>query len=183
MDKTSNSLLQHGQQDISHGSAFIFKESRSPGVLGICRNEARRIRKSILVEGVEWSNATGKVLWTDAALKKAREHLLKTPHSEPQAPAVSSAEKTAADSNSPTCAVPDPATAETVITEPEMVLVKMVRRVANPNIVLGEAAGAVVRVRVRSAEKLTPGMEMPCRHIDGDLYELACRCPRWRGRF
>jgi len=39
----------------------------------------------------------------------------------------------------------------------------------------------LVRVKVRDSKNFLPGMRLPCRHLQDDLYELARACPRWRG--
>jgi hypothetical protein len=57
------------------------------------------------------------------------------------------------------------------------------RRVLNQRIILAADGNAVVRVRVRNSENFLPGMLIPVRHIQGDLYELARACPRSRGRW
>jgi hypothetical protein len=41
----------------------------------------------------------------------------------------------------------------------------------------------VMRVRVRDNGHFVPGMRLRCRHLDGDLYELVGRCPRFKGRY
>lgn len=53
----------------------------------------------------------------------------------------------------------------------------------NRRIVLAARDGARVRVRVPNSKNLVPGMAMKCRHRDGDLWELAQRLPRWRGKW
>jgi hypothetical protein len=58
------------------------------------------------------------------------------------------------------------------------------RLVINPHLVLAATKkGAVVRVRVRLAANFMPGMEIQARKIDGDLFELVGRCPRFKGRW
>ena len=39
----------------------------------------------------------------------------------------------------------------------------------------------LVRVKVRSSKNFIPGMRLPVRHLQDDLYELARPCPRWKG--
>jgi hypothetical protein len=57
------------------------------------------------------------------------------------------------------------------------------RNVRNTMIVMGNLKGERVRVRVRSNRNFIPGMEMPCRHLNTDLWELVGNCPRARGRW
>ena len=44
-------------------------------------------------------------------------------------------------------------------------------------------ADTAMRVRVKNNQNFVKGMVIPVRHVNGDLYELARRCPRWRGRW
>lgn len=59
----------------------------------------------------------------------------------------------------------------------------VLRRVLNPRILLATDGAGVLRVRVRDSANFMPGMRIPVRHIQGDLYELARPCPRSRGRW
>ena len=40
-----------------------------------------------------------------------------------------------------------------------------------------------VRVRVRNNKNFVRGMEIPCRQIQGEVWELIGRCPRFRGKW
>lgn len=42
---------------------------------------------------------------------------------------------------------------------------------------------SLVTVRVRDSEKFIVGMRVPIRAIEMNLYEVACRLPRWPGRW
>jgi hypothetical protein len=53
----------------------------------------------------------------------------------------------------------------------------------NPRLVFGEWMGEPVRVRVPDSKKFVPGMQMRCRKIEGDLYELVGRGPRYKGKW
>jgi len=53
----------------------------------------------------------------------------------------------------------------------------------NPHIIQCECQGELIRVRVRDNRNFRKGMEVPCRQVKGDLYELTRRCPRWPGRW
>jgi hypothetical protein len=65
----------------------------------------------------------------------------------------------------------------------EVVLARVTRKYPNKRILGAVLDGKAVRVRVPSNVKFLPGMDVPCRLIDEDLYELVGRCPRWRGKF
>jgi hypothetical protein len=53
----------------------------------------------------------------------------------------------------------------------------------NKRIVLAKFGAAEVRVRVRDSANLTAGLTMQCRFLSADLWELAQRLPRWRGKW
>jgi len=40
-----------------------------------------------------------------------------------------------------------------------------------------------LRLRVRDNGKYRPGMEVPARQVQGDLYEVVGRGPRWVGKW
>jgi len=65
----------------------------------------------------------------------------------------------------------------------QVIALRCLRRVLNPHILLATDGVAVMRVRVRHSENFMPGMSLPVRHIQGDLYELARPCPRSKGRW
>jgi hypothetical protein len=54
---------------------------------------------------------------------------------------------------------------------------------ANPYIVLGEWFGNPVRVRVPNSKKFVPGMRMKCRLVEGDVFALVGRGPRFKGKW
>lgn len=63
-------------------------------------------------------------------------------------------------------------------------------RAPNPFILLaatGEkgpsGAPVVVRVRVKNKINFRPGMEVRCKHVASDLYELVGHCPRTPGKY
>jgi len=62
--------------------------------------------------------------------------------------------------------------------------VRVVKLCMNSKIVLARRANKeVVRVRVRDGGKFRVGMEAPVRRVQGDLWELTRRGPRWAGRW
>lgn len=112
---------------------------------------------------------------------------------EPEPPADPAPEEPAEPSDSAAnepAPTPDaaPAEAEAVLdlAAPAVVEITVRRTFAlNRRIVAGTLAdGTDCRVRVRSSEKLRPGMVLRCTHADEDLYELADgeRLPRFPGK-
>ena len=71
------------------------------------------------------------------------------------------------------------------VEQPEECALKVFRNAANTRIVLAKKEGAedMLRVRVRNNGHFVPGMPLRARHIEGDLYELVGRCPRFKGRY
>lgn len=58
----------------------------------------------------------------------------------------------------------------------------------NRDIVLAQLLSApfsqvTVKVGRHGADKFTVGMEIPIRHTDGAVYDLAAKKPRWRGKW
>lgn len=68
---------------------------------------------------------------------------------------------------------------------PELVEIRVRKVPLNPRMVFGELVkgGDFVRVRVRDSRKFVPGMVLRGRFVDGDVYVLEGRGPRFRGRW
>ena len=159
-------------------SEVFQSEEKVAAVLGVTRATLRSIRKRVMVSEVDYSMEYGRMSLSPAGVKKAMLELgldnvagaaTYVDSSEPLA------EKTAA-------------AAET-ITEPVTVELVARRMPANCRIVLCDPPGVetpgpvrlLVRVQVHNSKNIIPGMRLPCRHVQDDLYTLARACPRWRG--
>ena len=53
----------------------------------------------------------------------------------------------------------------------------------NPRIVFGSLFGELVRVRVPDSRTFVPVMKMRARLVEGDVYALVGRGPRYKGRY
>lgn len=150
---------------------MLTAESKLSHVLGISRNELRRLRTVHLVEGEDWILEKRRVMWTYAAVEKIRAHLtlpaVITAHVGPSAVAQ---------------ALPAPVTL--FVYQPKLV---------NKKLILCYVPGSdpqdaknVVRVRVQNSANFVrfvhgKPMAIQARHIQADYYELVGRCPRRRG--
>lgn len=72
-----------------------------------------------------------------------------------------------------------PRAAEPVVEE----LICLKRYPINRRIVEAKRGPEVVRVRLRDNVNMRPGMAMRCRQVDGTLWELVQKLPRWPGKW
>jgi hypothetical protein len=155
---------------------FTASEKNLVSLLGVPRAELRRLRME-LIEGEDWTMAGNTVRYSESGIKKTRAALElpqeaasnKIPVNQP----AMSAE--AADGPVPIESAP--------IKNPAEKTFRVRQTVANHKILLATDGVSQIRVRVHSSVNFLPGMAIPCRHIKDDLWELARRCPRWRGRW
>lgn len=194
---------------MSGGDAFIVPEARLAEALGLPRKAIKAVRADVLESGVDWSHAAGgQVCYsrggierTLAALNIAPEKIaLVMPAAADVAPPAKCATgvdfiavggnrggKTAA-AKAEADASPGQSIEQATaldLTEPEVVEIVVTRcHHVNRRLVSGTLAGRLVRVRVRSNEKLRAGMVLRCKRVpEGtDIFELAERLPRWAGK-
>lgn len=70
------------------------------------------------------------------------------------------------------------------VSPPPLEELTVVNRARNPRLVFARRAnGDLVRLRVRSNENFLPGMRAQGQHEAADVWTLAQRLPRWRGRW
>lgn len=151
---------------------FPIEEASASSDLGLPRGRLRTLRSELLEQGTDWKSVGGLIRYTAAGWKKLRA-ALKIP-----AAAGPAAEKNSAPNTAATEATPRPLAPGDVRT---LTLVRTYTH--NRHIVLASLADQPVRCRVRTSEKLIPGMTMQARFIQADLWELAQRLPRRRGRW
>lgn len=148
-------------------------ESRLTAVIGLNRNELRRLRQNHLLPDVDYCIEKKRVEWRSCGVEKIRAILQL--NSEKSAPAESVAQSAP-------------------LLEP-IILFVWNPRLRNKKILLAYHPGTdptdsqnLLRVRVRSSDNFLrfvngKPMELKARHIQADLYELATACPRWKGRW
>jgi hypothetical protein len=176
-------------------------ESELVATLGLARKRVRDVRAGTLVRGEDWNHIGGQVRYTDEGQKK----LLSALHITPPPAAPSAPEPTDAKDLAPKKSVlltpddlPDDDSIPSVHIdgeasggktaalqlkpgdERELVCSKLC---LNKAIVLATFGTLQVRVRVRDSSNITRGLKMKCRLIDADLWQLAQRLPRWKGKW
>jgi hypothetical protein len=159
--------------------------------LGVARETLRDMRQKELRKGEHWRLEGGQVVLSAAGEAKIRARIGLA-----AAPGAGEAD-----------GMPAPAPAGSAsLAGKQTARVRVCRMFRNPRVVgaalgcrlLGEncvhlrrcpeqmaeaKCGTMVRLKMRTAQKLRPGMDCMARQIGGDLWELAQRLPRWPGRW
>jgi len=140
------------------------KEGQVASYLGVSRAWLRKARFDVPCGAHEALRRVGKTFyWSPAGVNTLRRQVRGESLDSP-AP-----EKTQAADNERT-------------PEPERFTV--LKLFANRHLLLAEDAhGSSVRVRVSDSSNFMPKMVIKARQIEGDLYELVGRAPRYRGRW
>ena len=173
---------------------FLHTERALLTTLGLPKKSVRAVRTAQLSRGVDWQHIGNEVRYSETGRAK----LLAALHA--PAPADYSAQK-----NSPEPAATPLAAAVASTPEPsvapghaadapaapitaalqhgdahDLVVVRTFAR--NRRIILARYQDrADARVRVKDSGKLRAGMTLRCSYIEGDLWEIAQRLPRWPG--
>ena len=168
-------------------SAFVHQERALAESLGLPQKDLRGVRTDELTVGVDWKNIRGEVCYSDAG----RIRLLDALKISDVVAAVDSAPKNSFEP----CALDLERAALLGVLSGRAALAPVLAPGAcrtlecvrifplNRRIVQARRDGQLVRVRVRDSINFIAGMAMPCRLIDGDLWELAQRLPRWKGKW
>lgn len=157
---------------ISHAHLFPHWESALPGKLGVKNRAHLRTLRAGLLPGIDFAFVKKRVAYSHSGLEKLRAALTLPP------------EKTAPEANG---------THSEPLPEPVTLCVWKCQLI-NKKLILAYPADQeprpenIVRVRVKTAEKFMrfvngKPMELKARLVQGDLYELATPCPRWKGRW
>ncbi|MBM4165239.1 MAG: hypothetical protein FJ222_12485 [Lentisphaerae bacterium] len=160
---------------------YVHVEREVAEKLGLSRATIRAVREKVLVRGRDYDLEGGAVKYTDAGLQRVELEVgAKTaaPSTTPS-PAENRRGGEGQDSPPPASKAPE-GTLRDDFSPQEAVVVRGFR---NLRLIQAEIAGRLVRVRVRNSVNFVKGMRIPVRLLNGDLYELARRCPRWRGRW
>jgi hypothetical protein len=135
------------------------------GRLGVARETLREIRQELLREGVDWVTSGNRVVLNRDAVKRVigRLEVLGVVGS------ADGAKKRAAGD----LAEQGEGTMNEVMVGHPVAEMRVVKRVANPNMVLATDGSTLYRVRGRHAgERLKTGMKIRARHVQADLWEL-----------
>ncbi len=135
---------------------FRYQEKHLTKIIGVNRRELTKIRKS-LVQGGHWILNSGAVSYSQSGVKRLLS-ALELPY----------------EKLPPFLIPPQPGEAR------EMIVTRVYR---NRKLIGAELDGQLQRIRVQSNKNFRRGMKIPTRHINGDIWELARRCPRWPGRW
>lgn len=158
-------------------TTFVHQERALAESLGLAQKDLRSVRTDELTRGTDWQTVRGEVCYSQTG--HARLLALLKVSTSATAPEAHSAPKNSAEPTPPPAETPpDPAPADAAVRPLECVRTFPLNR----RIVQARCDGQLVRVRVRDSANFTTGMTMLCRLIDGDLWELAQRLPRWRGK-
>lgn len=144
---------------------------------GLAHDALKATRAEILRRGTDWELVKGRVRYTQAAMSRTLSYLKicdEAPAAEPPPPGPAAAAHSA----------PNPAGQKITAAAGELRELVVTKRCApNRRMVLATLEGAEQRVKVRDNINLIAGMKMQCRLIQGNLWDLAQRLPRWRGRW
>lgn len=171
--------------------------------LGLAKKMVRDVRVAQLARGVDWQHLGNEVRYSDAGRAKLLAALHASPApvaattpppdysapknspepaATPLAAAVASTPEPAAEPGHAPAAEPVPPVGTLQRADVhELVVVRLFAR--NRRIILARYQDREdARVRVKDSRKLRAGMTLRCSYIEGDLWEIAQRLPRWPGR-
>ena len=164
-------------------TGFGCREKEIAEELGVPLDAVAEQRAKHLVRGQDYDRVGHFIAYAAAA----KETILAVFRVPPEKAAVDQDKKKAAEVGTPTA---EPANAEagaggepTVQTEPEAVLAVVSALYRNTRLVGATIGINEIRVRVRNSRNFVRGMEIPVRHVRDDVYELARRAPRFRGKW
>jgi len=178
-------------------SEFMYEEKRLASALGVTRPMVKAVRVGLSF-GEQWTKKSGRIVLTRKGVVLISTQLLARCPTDDEMGLICSACKIIAPEKEASLGLPEGVPmALMVIDRPRGAVVMVVdlqtRHNRNIQIVMARPSRAIpracidekgmVRVRVRNNEKFTHGMEMQCRHLQKDLWELIGRCPRYRGRW
>lgn len=156
-------------------SSNFVPESRLSGRFGIPRSLIRRARKEF-TRGIDWQVKSNRVLWHVRCLKKLAERVSQL------AQEARPIDGEGSDSLKTVRPVSEAYSAP-LLSEPEEVSAVVVSRPLNRRIVVAMLGVEIVRIRVRDNSHFMKGMECQVRRVEGDIYELCGRAPRYRGKW
>lgn len=157
-----------------------YAERNVAAEIGLTSETIRELRAKHLTKDEDWALERGLVRYTKKGREKILAAVLIPPADAPSAP------PTAADEATVTPA-PGPGGAWTLLEDQRPWMPATVeQRYHNKKVFVARLEVepfTIVTVRVRDSEKFTVGMRVPIRAIEGNLYELASRLPRWSGKW
>jgi hypothetical protein len=159
-----------------------YAERNVAAEIGLTGEAIRELRAKHLTKDEDWALERGLVRYTKKGREKILAAVLIPPTDAPSAPP----SKPEADEATETPA-PGPRGAWTLLEDQRPWMPATVeQRYHNKKVFVARLEVepfTIVTVRVRDSEKFTVGMRVPIRAIEGNLYELASRLPRWPGKW
>lgn len=162
---------------------FTLEEGQLSAELGLARPKVRALRTDELVHGTDWKSIGGLVRYSRAGWEKLRRAVglaAGEPAAPPPAPAKDLAPKPAVGATA--------GAGHPLPTEPlrhgdvrDLVVVRIYP--TNKRILLARLGESEVRVRLGDNRKFTKGMTLPAKFLEADLWELARRAPRYKGKW
>lgn len=143
---------------------------------GLAHDALKATRAEILRRGTDWELVKGRVRYTHAAMSRTLTYLKICDEAPP-------AELPPAGPAAAAHSAPNPPGKKNPAVGDVRELTCTKRCAPNRRMVLATLEGAEQRVKVRDNNNLVAGMKMQCRLIQGNLWDLAQRLPRWRGRW
>lgn len=161
---------------------YPIAEREIADALGIAHAALKVARNEVLTRGSDWDMLKGHVCYTVDARRRVLAHL-KIAIDEP--PPATPPPPRPADSapNDPQNIPPGPPPPPPLKLGDVRELVCTRRCHPNTRLLEASLGNAAQRVRVRNNLNFVVGMKLQCRFVQGNLWDLAQRLPRWRGRW
>lgn len=174
------------------GDHYPHQERELAAAAGLSQDDLKKIRRRLLTRGRDFDTVGGFVCYTAAAAvaiwHEVGLDLAGAPRPADSATNNPPEEKISAADEAPSpAAEPAPPSAAAEAVPPaagdlrELVCVK--RFFPNTRLLGATYLGQTVRVKVRDNKNFVAGMKLQCRLEQGDLWVLAQRLPRWRGKW
>jgi hypothetical protein len=156
-------------------SSVFVAENRLPVRFGLPRSLIRKARKEF-ARDIDWKIVSNRVVWDSRCLQKLAERVSQlAQEARPVAGKGPDSLKTVRPVSE--------AYSAPLLSEPEEVSAVVVSRPLNRRIVVAMLGVEIVRIRVRDNSHFMKGMECQVRRVEGDIYELCGRAPRYRGKW
>lgn len=173
----ATAMIRERSQNIGQrGDMMQYGEQRLVTAIGTHRDVIRELRAA-LVEGEDWEMQANEVTYSEEGVRKVLGKLrVRLPEKRTRVPG-----------GMTMCALLAACVSDAELLHgAETATLTVTGLTRNKHLLLAEAAAGKtgpLRVRVQSAEKFVVGMEVKCRHVHDDLWELVGHCPRFRGRW
>ena len=167
-----------------------YSEAQLAAEMGVDRSLLRKVRQAQLKEDEDYKTKNGAIILTEKAITFLKKALFRK---KPPQPA--DGPPTAADEADPELAdafykavaeAAEKARVEDMVKKPPLMLsdgvqtLILFKKYRNKHIVGAHLEGQLVRVQVKNSQNFKRGMELPCVHVEQDLWKFVGRAPRGR---